>query len=289
MGNFLNKGEVDSFIKEVQSQKVEDQVGVIMSDLLEQIENNEINEEQAKERVTDIINQVKNNEIKKGVKCLRCNTQSPSGAQVPCQECLEKDLDEGTLKPGDWMCSCSYYNLCQNVCCKKCGISRKKKTNKFMQRDRNMVSPKDDDWDCLKCNSFNFAENEVCTFCGSKRTSSKKRKDTEVVLFIPCTVKNCNRKYKTEKSWLLHLRKDHSIESPTFIPERIDITKKTSKRYNRDDLSGTLEIIKRNQKRLLQEREKLQNETLKLSNDCTQLGNQVSELSEKKRMCGMLL
>jgi len=51
-------------------------------------------------------------------------------------------------------------------------------------------------------------------------------------LFIPCDQVGCNRKYKTEKSWLRHLQKDHQIETPSNIPAKIEYSKNNKSRNN---------------------------------------------------------
>lgn len=183
------------------------------------------------------------------------------------------DIDNGDT----WVCCCGNSNNLSRRCCAKCGINRKKRNNTIIINGQE-YSPSADDWIC-GCSKYNVFAFEFCCSCGVKMADKNIRPDDREMM-IPCYVGGCNRKYKTERSWLAHLMTSHDIAEPSFLPERIKTikgvkTKNPKHIVNTDDV---LERVKRKHN-LLQQVQK------ELSTDCTQLSQQVNSLKKEREEC----
>lgn len=101
-------------------------------------------------------------------------------------------------------------------------------------------------------------------------------------MFLPCYVKGCNKKYKTEIKWFKHLEKDHNISNPTHIPEKVsgDSGKNPTSQFN---AISKIESLKKQQeeiKNLIKETETLTStyepikrvERLNKCNICLEMG-----------------
>lgn len=96
-------------------------------------------------------------------------------------------------------------------------------------------------------------------------------KNTSASLFYLCTSSGCNRKYKSEASWLKHMKSVHG-ETPEDIPEKISIVKTASGcQSNRTALVQEVERIRNESKIKRQKMESFSNQIqaklLKRSNE----------------------
>lgn len=55
--------------------------------------------------------------------------------------------------------------------------------------------------------------------------------------FLLCNIKGCNRKYMTEKKWLLHMETEHPMDEP-HLPDPVEVLSK-EKRTNASLLEST--------------------------------------------------